>query len=70
VRRVASQFDRCPDKLAASELTAYCCALIDSYSWSTVEVDRNDLQFFYRHVVEREWILFVRPLWTISESVL
>jgi site-specific recombinase XerD len=55
VRRIASHFDRCPDKLAAGELKAYFGALVDSHSWSTVKVDRNGLQFFYRHVLEREW---------------
>lgn len=55
VRRVATHFERCPDKLSAKELKAYFSALVDSHSWSTVKVDRNGLQFFYRHVLEREW---------------
>jgi len=63
VRRVADHFDRCPDTLSAEELKAYFSALVDSHSWSTVKVDRNGLQFFYRHVLEREWnwVHIVKP---------
>ncbi len=24
-------------------------------SWSTVKVDRNGLQFFYQHILKRDW---------------
>ena len=29
--------------------------LVKSHSWSTVKVDRNGLQFFFRHVLKRDW---------------
>jgi len=29
--------------------------LFDTQSWSTVKIDRNGLQFFWRHVLNRDW---------------
>ena len=29
--------------------------MVESHSWSTVKVDRNGLQFFYKHVLKRDW---------------
>lgn len=55
VRRIAEYFDRCPDKLTTDQLKDYFAALVKSHSWSTVKVDRNGLQFFYKHVLGREW---------------
>ena len=55
IRRAAARFDRCPDDLSLDELKAHFSELVDSHSWSTVKVDRNGLQFFYRHVLERDW---------------
>ena len=50
VRRITEFFDRCPDRLDQSDLKAYFTALVKSHSWSTVKIDRNGLQFFYKHV--------------------
>ncbi len=63
VRRIANFFDRCPDRLTEMQMKAYFDALIKSHSWSTVTVDRNGLQFFYRHVLNREWawVTMVKP---------
>ena len=55
LRRVATYFDRCPDHLGIEQLASYFSDLIDSHSWSTVKVDRNGLQFFYKHVLKRDW---------------
>lgn len=55
VRRVAAYFDGCPDHLSTDQLAAYFADLVDSHSWSTVKVDRNGLQFFYKHVLKRDW---------------
>jgi site-specific recombinase XerD len=55
VRRVAEHFGRCPDDLNAEELKQYFSDLVDSHSWSTVKLDRNGLQFFYKRVLKREW---------------
>ncbi len=55
VRRVAAFFDRCPDRLSAEDVKNYLAWLIDTRSWSLVKIERCGLQFFYRHVLEREW---------------
>ncbi len=55
VRRVTEFFDLCPDQLTQSHLKDYFLALVKSHSWSTVKVDRNGLQFFFKYVLERQW---------------
>jgi len=55
VRRVALRYDCCPDRLTTEQLTAHFAELVESHSWSTVKVDRNGLQFFYKHVLKRDW---------------
>lgn len=55
VRRVAAHFDRCPDRLDAEDFKSYFASLIDSRSWSLVKIERCGLQFFYQHVLGREW---------------
>jgi len=53
VRRIAEYFDSCPDKLTLQDLKDYFTDLVKSHSWSTVKVDRNGLQFFYKHVLNK-----------------
>ena len=55
VRRISTFFDRCPDKLTVDDLKDYFSSLVKSHSWSTVKVDRNGLQFFYKHVLGKDW---------------
>ena len=55
VRRVAARFDCCPSRLTREQLARHFEHLVDSHSWSTVKVDRNGLQFFWKHVLERDW---------------
>ena len=63
IRRVADYVDRCPDDLTADELKDYFLDLVASYSWSTVKLDRNGIQFFYRHVLDKpwDWVNIVNP---------
>lgn len=63
VRRIAAYFDCCPDNLSTDDLKRYFAQLIASHSWSTVKLDRNGLQFFYRHVLYQhwEWLNIVKP---------
>jgi len=63
VRRVAGHFDCCPDSLSPEQLEVYFGQLVDSHSWSTVKVDRNGLQFFWKHVLKRDWqwINIIKP---------
>jgi integrase len=55
VRRIAQHHDCCPDLLTTEQLEAYFEKLVGSHSWSTVKVDRNGLQFFWKHVLKRDW---------------
>lgn len=56
VRRISEYYDRCPDRLGQSELKTYFSSLVKSHSWSTVKLDRNGLQFFYKHVLNKRWV--------------
>ncbi len=56
VRRITEFFDRCPDKLTEDHLKTYFDALVKSHSWSTVKIDRNGLQFFYKQVLNKKWV--------------
>ncbi len=55
VRRLAARFDTCPDRLSAKQIKQHFSELVDSHSWSTVKVDRNGLQFFWKHVLHTDW---------------
>ncbi len=55
VRRVRDYFDLPPDELTTEQLRQYFRALIDTHSWSTVKLDRNGLQFFYRYTLDKQW---------------
>lgn len=63
VRRVAEHFDCCPDTLTPKQLEVYFGELVESHSWSTVKVDRNGLQFFWRHVLKLDWqwVSIIKP---------
>ena len=56
VRRITEFFDRCPDHLTHDHLKDNFTALVKSHSWSTVKVDRNSLQIFYKHVLNQQWV--------------
>ena len=55
VRRISGHFDCCPDQLTLEQREKYFFDLVESHSWSTVKIDRNGLQFFWKHVLERDW---------------
>lgn len=55
VRRVSGHFDCCPDKLTVEQLEVYFEGLVNSHSWSTVKLDRLGLQFFWKHVLKKDW---------------
>jgi len=54
-RRITEYYDLCPDKLNRDHLKEYFSSLVKTHSWSTVKVDRNGLQFFYKHTLNRDW---------------
>src|SRR6056297_1408204 len=63
LRRIRDHFDCCPDQLTPKHLENYFGQLVETHSWSTVKLDRNGLQFFWRHVLERnwDWINIIKP---------
>jgi integrase/recombinase XerD len=56
LRRITEFFDLCPDKLTQDHLHIYFDSLIKSHSWSTVKVDRNGLQFFFKYILKKTWV--------------
>ncbi len=63
VRRVSDHFDCCPAKLTTEQLEIFFAQVVDSHSWSTVKVDRNGLQFYWRYVLKLDWqwINIIKP---------
>ncbi len=63
LRRLAEYFDACPDTITTEQLKQYFLALVESHSWSSVKIDRNAFQFFYKHVLNKEWawVNIVKP---------
>ena len=63
IRRIRDHFDCCPDQVSVEQLETYFVNLVDTHSWSTVKIDRNGLQFFWRHVLKRDWdwINIIKP---------
>jgi len=55
LRRIGHFYGCCPDRLGTEQLEHYFAELVESHSWSTVKVDRNGLQFFWKHVLKRDW---------------
>jgi len=55
VRRVTEHFDCSPERLSTEQLEVYFAELVESYSWSTVKIDRNGLQFFWQYVLKKDW---------------
>ena len=55
VRRISEHFDCCPDQLTPEQLEIYFARLVESHSWSTVKIDRNGLQFYWRYVLKLDW---------------
>ncbi len=56
LRRLAEFFDTCPDTVTTEQLKQYFLALVESHSWSSVKIDRNAFQFFFKYVLNKEWV--------------
>jgi integrase len=63
LRRVSTHFDCLPEALTPDDLKDYFAALVESHSWSTVKIDRLGLQFYWRHVLGKDWqwVEIVKP---------
>ena len=55
VRRISEHFDCWPDQLTLEQRENFFSELVDSHSWSTVKIDRKGLQFYWKHVLKRDW---------------
>lgn len=55
VRYIGEFDDRPPDALTQEQLEGYFASLVKTHSWSTVKIDCNGLQFFFKHILKREW---------------
>jgi hypothetical protein len=59
VRRLAAHYRRSPDTLSEEEVRCYLIALRDrGVARGTFAHNRHGIQFFYRHTLDREWLLF------------
>lgn len=77
IRRIRDHFDCCPDKLTSKQIEGYFEEMIDTFSWSTVKIDRVGLQFFWENVLKKEWewidmikppqVLTIPDILTLSE---
>lgn len=63
LRKITTQFDMPPDRITTEHLKQYFLALAQSHSWSSVKVDRNAFQFFFKYVLNKQWEWFeiVKP---------
>ena len=63
IRRVVQHFDCLPEALTPDNLKDYFAALVESHSWSTVKIDHLGLQFYWRHILKKDWqwIDIVKP---------
>ena len=63
LRRVTDHFNCMPEQLSPNDLKDYFSALVESHSWSTVKVDRLGLQFYWKHILAKDWqwIDIVKP---------
>ena len=63
IRRVADYFDCLPETLTPDNLKDYFATLVDTHSWSTVKIDRLGLQFYWKHILKKDWqwIDIVKP---------
>ena len=63
VRRVSQHFDCHLDELTPEQLQDHFAQLVETHSWSTVKIERIGLQFFWRHILKKDWqwINIVKP---------
>jgi len=63
VRRVTEYFDCPPEQLTPEHLQDYFAVMVEAQSWSTVKLNRLGLQFYWKHVLQKDWqwIDIVKP---------
>jgi len=55
IRRLSNYFDCCPDQLTPDQLQDYFADMVKNHSWSMVKIDRNGLQFYWKHILKKDW---------------
>ncbi len=55
ILRLSKYFDCCPRELIPEQLQDYFYQLVQTHSWSTVKVDRLGIQFYWRHILKKDW---------------
>lgn len=63
LHKLVAKFDMPPDRITTEHLKCYFLELAESHSWSSVKIDRNAFQFFFKFVLNKQWEWFqiVRP---------
>jgi len=63
IRRLSQYFDCCPDELTPEQLQNYFADMVKNNSWSMVKIDRLGLQFYWKHILQKDWqwINIVKP---------
>ena len=63
IKRLSRYFGCCPDNLITQQLKQYFADLLITHSWGTIKRDRNGIQFFYKHILNKpwDWVNIVRP---------
>jgi integrase/recombinase XerD len=56
LRRFTEYLGKSPDQATKSDLRRFFHQLVKTHSWSTVKIDRVGLQFFYKHVLQKQWV--------------
>lgn len=63
IRRLSKYFNCCPDELTPEQLQDYFADMVKAHSWSMVKIDRVALQFYWKHILKKDWqwINIVKP---------
>ncbi len=63
LRRLVEFTGCCPNKVKTAQLESYFAWLLETHTWATIKTDRNGLQFFWKHVLEKDWdfVNIVKP---------
>jgi hypothetical protein len=56
VRRIAGNFNRCPDSLTAADLKTYFAWMVENYSWSSVRWIFGGCRFSFDTSLANQWI--------------
>jgi len=63
IRRLSKYFNCCPAELTPEQLQDYFADMVKNHSWSMVKIDRVGLQFYWKHILKKDWqwINIVKP---------